>query len=80
MSRLLFMLLGTDIDNRLETLNADVIRLIALEMRERKDIVSLRALASCSRSLRAVTAPVLFNHSKALAPIKPSKLVSDLAR
>ena len=74
------MLLGTDIDNRLETLNADVIRLIALEMRERKDIVSLRALASCSRSLRAVTAPVLFNYTRALAPINPSSLVGDLAR
>lgn len=65
---------------RLEILNADVLRLIALILRERKDTVTLKALACCSRALRAATAPVLLKHIFTSGSVYPVGAVQQLAR
>ena len=64
--------------SRLDTLNADVFRMIALELKGKKR--ALHHLASCSRTLRNQVAPILFFKCRTVRGKEPPLYIQSYVR
>ena len=73
-----FMIRLSSLVRRLETINQDVFRLIALELYRTPH--ELKPLASCSRTLRNLASPILFSRCRRPYQWYPPHAIRPFAR